>query len=322
MSDEGETLWNARNQVKQRLEGLKRAGVTGIPLVRVAERPERVTEIPPATEPMPTLPRPSVAPRSTPPAPPVTPPPSVGPRIAEPVTPSPSPTSRPPERAPIMAGSRRSLFEEPRTPKELGPPVPPAERPAALDVLAQEIAACQRCPNLYTTRTHTVPGEGSPQARLVFMGEAPGADEDKTGRPFVGRGGQLLTDMITKGMGLQREEIFILNTIKCRPPENRVPLPDEQANCRGYLDRQLSIIRPEFLCLLGKTAAMAILQLDNTPATNMSVLRGRWFDYQGIRTIVTYHPAYLLRNPPAKKDAWEDLKLLMEAMGLEVPARN
>jgi len=221
-----------------------------------------------------------------------------------------------------MAGPRRSLFEVPGTPKELGPPVPPAERQPALDVIAQEIAACKLCPALYTTRNRTVPGEGNPQARLVFMGEAPGADEDKTGRPFVGRGGQLLTDMITKGMGLQREEIFILNTIKCRPPENRVPLPDEQANCRGYLDRQFTILRPEFLCLLGKTAALAILQLENPQTANMSVLRGKWFDYQGIRTIVTYHPAYLLRNPAAKKDAWEDLKRLMDAMGLQIPARG
>jgi DNA polymerase len=165
---------------------------------------------------------------------------------------------------------------------------------------------------LARTRTQTVFGEGSASARLMFIGEAPGADEDRTGRPFVGRAGQLLTDMITRGMGLRREDIYIANILKCRPPDNRQPLADEVGNCRGYLERQIDLIRPEFLCLLGRIAATALL--DTTLA--MAKLRGRWHLVRGTRTLVTYHPAYLLRNPASKRDAWEDLKLLMSAMGL------
>ena len=127
----------------------------------------------------------------------------------------------------------------------------------------------------------------------MFVGEAPGADEDRTGRPFVGRAGALLTDMITKGMGLTREEVYIANILKSRPPENRTPLPDEVANCLPYLERQIAIIRPEFLCLLGKTAASALLET----ALPLGRLRGKWHRYRGIPTIVTYHPSALLRNP-------------------------
>jgi DNA polymerase len=196
--------------------------------------------------------------------------------------------------------------------------VDPAERPAQLAALAAEVAVCQRCPHLAATRTQTVFGTGSPTARLMFVGEAPGAEEDRTGQPFVGRAGQLLTDMITKGMRLTRAEVYIANILKSRPPDNRTPLPDEVANCLPYLERQIAIIRPEYLCLLGATAAQALL------ATGLSIgkLRGRWHQYRGIPAMVTYHPSYLLRNPPAKKDAWEDLQMLMLAMGLKPPARK
>jgi DNA polymerase len=198
------------------------------------------------------------------------------------------------------------------------PRIAPAERPPLLAALAAEVAVCQRCPHLAATRTQTVFGTGSPTARLMFVGEAPGADEDRTGQPFVGRAGQLLTDMITKGMGLTRDEVYIANVLKSRPPENRTPLPDEVAHCLPYLERQIEIIRPEFLCLLGATASQALLQT----ALSMGRLRGRWHRYRGIATIVTYHPSYLLRNPPAKKDAWEDLQMLMRAMGLKAPERK
>jgi DNA polymerase len=167
-------------------------------------------------------------------------------------------------------------------------------------------------------RTQTVFGTGTPTARLMFVGEAPGADEDRTGQPFVGRAGQLLTDMITKGMGLTRDQVYIANVLKSRPPENRTPLPDEVAHCLPYLERQIAIIRPEFLCLLGATAAQALLET----ALSVGRLRGRWHRYRGIATLVTYHPSYLLRNPPAKKDAWEDLQILMQAMGLKAPERK
>jgi uracil-DNA glycosylase family 4 len=153
---------------------------------------------------------------------------------------------------------------------------------------------------------------------LMFVGEAPGADEDETGRPFIGRAGALLTDMITKGMGLSRDEVYIANVLKSRPPENRTPLPDEMANCLPYLEQQIEIIRPEFLCLLGKTAASTLLET----ALPLGRLRGKWYRYRGIATIVTYHPSALLRNPAWKKDTWADLQILMNAMGLKTPEKK
>jgi DNA polymerase len=152
----------------------------------------------------------------------------------------------------------------------------------------------------------------------MFVGEAPGADEDRTGVPFVGRAGQLLTDMITKGMGLAREEVYIANILKSRPPENRTPEPAEIANCLPYLERQIEIIRPEFLCLLGKVSASTLLDT----ALPLARLRGKWHRFRGIPTVVTYHPAYLLRNPVDKKKAWDDLQILMKAMGLTPPDRR
>ena len=172
--------------------------------------------------------------------------------------------------------------------------------------------------HLAETRTQTVFADGSPTARLMFIGEAPGADEDRIGRPFVGRAGQLLTDMITKGMGLHREDVYIANILKCRPPENREPSLEESANCLPYLERQIEIVRPEFLCLLGRSAVSALLET----TLSMGRLRGKWYRYRGIPTIVTYHPSYLLRTPSAKKDAWQDLQMLMNAMGLAIPSRR
>src|SRR5262249_7946295 len=200
------------------------------------------------------------------------------------------------------------------------PLVPADERPAVLGAAAAEVSRCTRCPHLAATRTQTVFGTGSPTARLMFVGEAPGADEDRLREPFGGPAGQLLTAMITKGMGLSREQVYIANALKCRPPENRTPTPEEVANCSSYLEHQIAVIRPEFLCLLGRTAAGALLDL--TPATTMGQLRRRWHRYRGIKTLVTYHPSYLLRNPAAKKDAWEDLQLLMKEMGMQVPRRS
>jgi DNA polymerase len=194
-------------------------------------------------------------------------------------------------------------------------PVPACDRPAMLDALASEVAVCRKCPHLAETRTQTVFGVGSPTTRLMFIGEAPGADEDRLGEPFVGRAGQLLTDMITKGMGLAREQVYIANILKCRPPENRSPTAEESANCLGYLEKQIAIIRPEFLCLLGRVAAQALL---NT-TVSMSKLRGKWHRYRGVPTLITYHPAYLLRKPEFKRESWEDLQMLMKEMGLKLP---
>ncbi len=209
-----------------------------------------------------------------------------------------------------------SLFEEPDV--RFGPVLDLSDRPQALATLQEQVAGCTLCPLLASSRTKTVFGEGSPTARLMFIGEAPGADEDLTGRPFVGKAGQLLTDMITKGMGLKREEVYIANVLKSRPPGNRDPLPEEVAHCKPYLERQIEIIRPEFLCLLGRIAAQSVLET----ALTLGRLRGRWHQYRGVPTLVTYHPAYLLRNPTVKKDAWADLKILMTAMGLKPPERR
>jgi len=193
-------------------------------------------------------------------------------------------------------------------------PVQGDPRAAELGQLAQRVAGCTLCDELARTRTQTVFGEGSPHARLAFLGEAPGADEDRTGRPFVGRAGQLLTRII-EACGLKREDVYIFNILKCRPPGNRTPLPSEAANCRQYLDRQLAIIRPEFICCLGAVAAQNLLGSDQT----IGRLRGKVLEFQGIKVVCTYHPAYLLRNPDAKRFTWNDLKMLMAEMGLEIP---
>jgi DNA polymerase len=155
-------------------------------------------------------------------------------------------------------------------------------------------------------------GVGSPDARLVFLGEAPGADEDRQGEPFVGRAGKLLTDIIEKGMRLRRRDVYILNILKCRPPGNRNPLPEEASNCREYLDWQLAVIQPEFICCLGAVAAQNLL--DTTAP--IGKLRGRFFDSHGARVMCTYHPAYVLRFPEAKRKVWEDIQMLMAEMGL------
>lgn len=195
--------------------------------------------------------------------------------------------------------------------------LPPAlhadERLPALQVVQSEVIGCTRCPQLATTRTQTVFGVGNPNTRLVFLGEAPGADEDAQGEPFVGRAGQLLNKII-EACKLKRDDVYILNVLKCRPPGNRNPLPDEMTNCRGFLDAQLNIIRPEFICCLGSIAAKALLNTD----TSIGRLRGRFHEYRGATVICTYHPAYLLRNPAAKKDVWEDMKMLMARMGVEL----
>jgi uracil-DNA glycosylase family 4 len=182
-----------------------------------------------------------------------------------------------------------------------------------LDIIRQEVAACTACEELASTRTQTVFGVGNPQARLCFLGEAPGADEDRQGEPFVGRAGQLLTKII-EACTLTRQDVYILNVLKCRPPGNRNPAPDEVSNCRGFLDRQLSLIRPEYICCLGTIAAQTLLETD----TPISRMRGKFFDYRGIPVMCTYHPAYLLRNPAAKKDVWEDMKVLMRKLGIEL----
>ena len=222
-----------------------------------------------------------------------------------------------------LHGLVQSLLERVRIDCELRKPLSyltadnePLVRPPAftggdehdLEAVRTELGDCRRCP-LGDRRQHLVFGEGNPSAELVFVGEAPGADEDAQGRPFVGRAGQLLTKIIA-AMGLKREEVYICNILKCRPPGNRNPLPDEIAACEPFLIRQLGVIRPRVICAMGSIAAHALLKSE----APISVLRGRFHSYQGIPLMPTYHPAYLLRNPGAKKQVWEDVQGIMKRL--------
>lgn len=212
------------------------------------------------------------------------------------------------------------------TPRPKGKPIPAADaevtvlaepvdsRRIALEQMAVAVAACDRCPELFSTRTQTVFGVGPLSPELCFVGEAPGADEDRTGLPFVGAAGQLLTKIIT-AMGMSRDEVYICNTLKCRPPMNRQPSTQECANCRGFFERQLELVAPKFICCLGATAARNVL--NSTLGINR--LRGTFHDYQGIPVLCTFHPSYLLRDPTKKKDCWEDMKMLLRKMGRPIP---
>ena len=192
----------------------------------------------------------------------------------------------------------------------------PTEEPSAmasvhsLEELRAEIGDCQRC-RLCEKRNSIVFGVGNPNAEIVFVGEGPGYEEDKQGEPFVGRAGQLLTQIITKGMQMQREDVYIANVVKCRPPKNRNPEPDEIAACEPFLVKQLELIKPRVIVALGKFAAQTLLQ-DRTPITR---LRGKWQSYCGIKLMPTLHPAYLLRNPNEKRFVWEDIKAVLREIG-------
>jgi len=182
----------------------------------------------------------------------------------------------------------------------------------SLEELRAAIGDCRRC-KLCTGRTNLVFGVGNPNADLMFVGEGPGRDEDLQGEPFVGRAGQLLTDIITKGMGMKREDVYIANVVKCRPPENRNPEPDEVAACEPFLKKQIDLIRPRIIIALGKFAVQALLQ-SKAPITK---LRGNWHNYHGIKLMPTFHPAYLLRNPADKKLVWEDIKKVIKELRSE-----
>jgi DNA polymerase len=224
------------------------------------------------------------------------------------------------------AGTRRSQTP---TPIDTAAPKPIAARPFpqvssaaslfderiegdTLDLIREAIGAnCTRC-KLHKGRTKLVYGVGNPKAELVFVGEGPGRDEDMQGEPFVGRAGKLLTQMI-EAMGLRREEVYICNVVKCRPPENRLPEKDEIATCSPFLMRQLAAINPKVICALGSCASQTLLQTTE----GISRFRGEWFDFRGSKFIATYHPAYLLRNPGAKGEVWKDLQKVMAVLGLK-----
>ncbi len=179
-----------------------------------------------------------------------------------------------------------------------------------LEELREEIGDCRRC-KLCQGRTNIVFGVGNPQAELVFVGEGPGRDEDLKGEPFVGRAGQLLTEIITKGMKMRREDVYIANVVKCRPPENRNPEPDEIASCEPFLLKQLELIQPRIIVALGTFAAQTLLKTK----TPISRLRGSWHSYHGIKLMPTLHPAYLLRNPNDKRLVWQDIQAVLREMG-------
>ena len=190
-------------------------------------------------------------------------------------------------------------------------PIAPELRAEALQAIRDEIGDCQRCP-LAPTRNKLVFGDGDPNARLMFVGEGPGADEDAQGLPFVGRGGQLLNNMIS-AMGLTRAEVYIANIVKCRPPKNRTPEPIEANTCKPFLFQQIEAVRPDVIVALGSTAATYLLGVKSP----LSALRGRIHHALGTRLVVTYHPAFLLRDPTQKKEAWKDLQIAMAELGLK-----
>jgi uracil-DNA glycosylase len=244
------------------------------------------------------------------------------------VTDVPRPEPRRTTAAPEAAGGARTAPGEPgtslplpRTPKSPAPgaATPPGAATYTLDhkgcgsppllAVRSDLGECTRC-KLGPTRRTLVFGVGNPQAELVFVGEGPGADEDAQGEPFVGRAGQLLTKMI-EAMGYRREQVYIANVVKCRPPQNRPPEPDEIEACEPYLRRQIEAIRPKVIVALGKFAAQTLLAT-SIPITK---LRGTWSTYQGVRLMPTFHPAYLLRSPDEKQKAWADLKLVMAELG-------
>ena len=192
----------------------------------------------------------------------------------------------------------------------------PADKAAALRMIREDIGECTRCA-LHKGRNKLVFADGSPNARLMFVGEGPGADEDAQGLPFVGRAGQLLNNMIT-AMGLKREEVYIANVVKCRPPGNRTPEPEEANTCSPFLFRQIDVVWPEVIVALGATAATYLLG-QRQP---LAGLRGRVHSFRGTKLIVTYHPAFLLRDPRQKKEAWADLQIAMRELGLKAPAKG
>jgi DNA polymerase len=188
----------------------------------------------------------------------------------------------------------------------------------SLQEVREDLGDCTRCKLHSQGRTQIVFGVGSPTAELMFIGEGPGADEDRLGEPFVGKAGQLLTKIIEAGMGMQRGEVYIANIVKCRPPQNRDPEPDEVEACEPFLKAQIRSIGPKVIIALGKYAAQTLLRTQ-TPITR---LRGRWNEYDGIAVMPTYHPAYLLRNPAEKRAVWEDIQEVLKRMGRTLPERG
>jgi uracil-DNA glycosylase len=275
------TLDQLKRQAAQHLESLRQAGVQWLPSAPPLQL-RQVTAAPVAAAP--GLDRPHRSPPNQP---------------LEPVTAAPQLFA---EAEIIAAPASEELSLE--------------QRRTELKVLAARICSCTRCPELASTRTQTVFADGQIPVELCLIGEAPGGDEDAQGLPFVGAAGQMLNKILV-GCGFKREEVYICNVIKCRPPGNRTPKPEEIANCNEYLTRQLELVQPKFICALGLCAAQAVLKTTST----LGRLRGRFHDYNGIPVLCTYHPSYILphRSPEKKRDVWEDMKLLVKRMGRQIP---
>lgn len=203
--------------------------------------------------------------------------------------------------------------EHPDEPSET---MPPEEN---LKTIAAEVAKCVKCA-LHERRTKTVPGQGNSRPEILFIGEGPGEDEDRQGLAFVGRAGQLLTRLIVR-MGFTREEVFIANIVKCRPPNNRKPLPEEMKACRPYLERQIAVLKPKVMVLLGASALEGLIPSE-LPGRTISKVRGQWLEYKGIPTMPTFHPSYLLRNESAMWDVWNDMQLVLKHLGRAIPEKH
>jgi uracil-DNA glycosylase family 4 len=257
---------------------------------------------------------------------------SPSPRVPAPLAPPPRPAASPFEVA--QARSQASPPARPQLPEELQAPmpkplsfdqlaplptasIPAAERAAALAAIRADIGDCTRCPLAYAGRHTIVFADGDPNAKLMFVGEGPGADEDASGLPFVGKAGQLLNNMIA-AMGVTREQVYIANIVKCRPPQNRTPEPVEATTCSQFLLRQIDVVQPQVIVALGATAATYLLGVRQSLAS----LRGRWHSCRGSKVAVTYHPAFLLRDPRQKGEAWKDLQMVMAEMGLQPPKKS
>lgn len=281
-----------RRAVVQRLEDLRRAGVTHWKQI----------------------------------APIVAAPVAVSPPVTRPSHPIQQPPSIPPSRIDASSVSESSdvakkkatvaqpsvVSRAPFQPLDL----PLADRVKGLAALAERVKQCTRCHELASTRTQTVFGVGNPQAKILFVGEAPGADEDAQGEPFVGKSGQLLNDII-KACRIRREDIYICNVLRCRPPGNRLPAPEEAHNCREFLDAQVAHVNPEYIVCWGACAAQNLLSMTDP----IGKLRGRFYEYGRAKVLCTYHPSYLMRNPAAKKDVWEDMKRLFLDMGVDLTVK-
>jgi uracil-DNA glycosylase len=288
--------------------------------ISAADRSRSTQGIPRTSPPRPSAPQSRVV--STAPAQPAVQPSPMGGPSAPPLPSAPEP-------------SFAYAFED--APAEPGPFAPPAmplisfnnlaplpaervstqSKAAVLESLRQEIGDCTRCPLAYAGRHKIVFADGDPNAQLMFVGEGPGADEDASGLPFVGKAGQLLNNMIG-AMGLKREQVYIANIVKCRPPKNRVPEPIEANTCSPFLLRQIDIVQPKVIVALGSTAATYLLGVRQS----LNGLRGRWHDVRGAKCAVTYHPAFLLRDPRQKGEAWKDLQRVMAELGLKSPAKG